>query len=78
MASSTYLNPVNEKSLNQKFREKRFKFFMGLLDKVRSEKTPIRILDIGGLEIYWERMNFLGANDDVHITLLNLEKVDTK
>jgi hypothetical protein len=77
MASSTYLNPVNEKSLNQKFREKRFKFFLDLLNKVKSGKT-IRILDIGGLEVYWERMNFFAGNEDVHITLLNLKKVETK
>jgi len=79
MASSTYLNPVYKDSINQKFREKRFKFFVEQLNKVKAEipNRPVRILDIGGLEIYWERMNYLNTSD-IHITLLNLEKVDTK
>jgi len=33
---------------------------------------PIKILDVGGTQIYWERMNFTG-HDNVYITLLNLE-----
>jgi len=79
MASSTFLNPVYKDSINQKFREKRFKFFVEQLNKVKAEmpNRPVRILDIGGLEIYWERMNYLNT-PDVHITLLNLEKVATK
>ena len=79
MASSTYLNPVYKDSINQKFREKRFKFFIEQLNKVKAEmpNRPVRILDIGGLEVYWERMNYLNTGD-IHITLLNLEKVDTK
>jgi SAM-dependent methyltransferase len=79
MASSTFLNPVYKDSINQKFREKRFKFFISLLDKVKAENPgrPVRILDIGGLEVYWERMNYLDTND-VHITLLNLEKNSTR
>jgi hypothetical protein len=70
------LNPHSENSLNQGFRAKRFKFFSDLLQKVDTGK-PLRILDVGGEEDYWERMNFLG-NANIHITLLNLEKVDTK
>lgn len=69
-------NPIYEKSLNQQFREKRFKFFISLLEKVKSDK-PIQILDIGGTEIYWERMNFTD-NENIIVTLLNLEKVPTK
>ncbi|MBC7946773.1 MAG: class I SAM-dependent methyltransferase [Chitinophagaceae bacterium] len=77
MASSTYLNPVYKNSVNQRFREKRFKFFLELLNRVKTTDRPIRILDIGGLEIYWERMNYLGTHD-IHITLLNLEQKETK
>lgn len=73
---SKYLQPSYEHSLNQKFREKRFAFFKGLLDKVSSDK-PIRILDIGGTESYWERMKFLD-NDQIHITLLNLFAKEVK
>jgi len=52
---------------------------MEQLNKVKAQmpNRPVRILDIGGLEVYWERMNYLNTGD-VHITLLNLEKVDTR
>ncbi len=57
-------------SVNQRFREKRFTFFKGLLNTIKKD-GPISILDVGGTQSYWENMNF--ANDgSVHITLLNL------
>ncbi len=46
------------------------------MERVKSDK-PIQILDIGGTEIFWERMNFTD-NNNVNITLLNLEKVPVK
>src|SRR5690554_3076097 len=64
------LNPSYIGSFNQRFREKRFLFFTDLLDRINS-KAPIHILDIGGTEIYWDRMGFTNR-DNVHITLLNL------
>lgn len=74
--ATKFLNPINKNSINQRFRKKRFKFFLDLLDNIKSNQ-PVQILDIGGTEVYWERMNFIN-NDNVHITLLNLEKVDVK
>lgn len=74
--ATRFLNPAYGESLNQKFREKRFKFFISLLERIKSEDT-IKILDVGGEENYWERMNYLD-NTNVEITLLNLEKVPTK
>jgi len=65
-----FLNPKFAKSINQKFRERRFSFFISLLQKIRTN-TPLQILDIGGTEIFWERMNFL-KNEDIHITSLNI------
>ena len=70
------LDPAFENSLNQKFRERRFKFFLSLLNRISSDK-PTRILDIGGTEIYWERMKYSDSSN-LQITLLNLEKVETK
>jgi hypothetical protein len=70
------LNADLEGSFNQKFRSKRFKFFISLLERVKSDKK-LRILDIGGEQTYWERRNFLD-NTDLEITLLNIKKVDTK
>ncbi|MGY4540003.1 2-polyprenyl-3-methyl-5-hydroxy-6-metoxy-1,4-benzoquinol methylase [Mucilaginibacter sp. UYNi724] len=68
--ANKYLDPGNKFSLNQKFREKRFKFFVEHLEKIKTDK-PIRILDVGGMEIYWERMNYLDPAK-IHITLYNL------
>lgn len=64
------LNPSYIGSFNQKFREKRFLFFTNLLSKIEAD-IPIHILDIGGTEIYWERMGFTNR-ENVHVTLLNL------
>jgi hypothetical protein len=71
-----FLNPNRAISISQRFREKRFKFFISLLKKVDSDKA-IQILDIGGTENFWERMNFT-ENNNIIITLLNLKKVETK
>ena len=68
-------DPAFETSINQRFRERRFGFFLSLLKRVRSTK-PIRILDVGGTEVFWKRMKF--SHRDVHITLLNREKEPVK
>lgn len=74
--STSFFNPASATSANQKFREKRFRFFLSQLNKI-SAGQPIRILDIGGTELFWERMNFTNY-PNVHVTLLNLEKEPTK
>ncbi len=68
-----FFDPRSEKSLNQSFRAKRFAFFKALLDSTYKGR-PVRILDIGGTESYWERMQFT-EQDNVQITLLNLQAV---
>ncbi len=70
MKKNSLLNADNSKSLNQKFRKKRFAFFKSLLGKIHSN-GPIEILDIGGTQSYWESMNFIEGYA-VNITLLNL------
>lgn len=72
--SKNLFDPTKQDSINQKFREKRFVFFRGLYDSIKSE-SELKILDIGGTEVYWERMNFPG-DENVSITLLNLEEVE--
>lgn len=66
------LDPAYNTSINQKFRERRFKFFIELLERVKKTAGPIRILDIGGTEIYWTRMNYDGL-DKLEVTMLNLK-----
>lgn len=49
-------------------RRKRFALFLRLIERL---PRPVRILDIGGTQLFWQTMRF-GENDSVHITLLNL------
>lgn len=55
-------------SLATRMRRRRFAFFVSLLGRV---KRPVRILDIGGTQEFWERMGG-GGLGDVRVTLLNL------
>jgi hypothetical protein len=61
-------DPGRPGSIARKLREKRFAFFTGLLERV---PRPIRLLDIGGTESFWETMGFLGERN-IEITLCNL------
>ncbi len=61
-------------SFADKLRKKRFSFFREHIEKL---PLPLNILDVGGTELYWERMGFLPA-EDIHITILNLEKPSVK
>jgi trans-aconitate methyltransferase len=70
--TTKFLTQTFKDSLKQKFRENRFKFFITLLERIKSDEI-IQILDLGGTEKYWERMNFVD-NPHVIVTLLNLEK----
>lgn len=60
-----------KEAISKYFRRRRFGFFMDFLHKVSAQNKPIRILDIGGTQHYWEHMGLqLGPN--VEIVLLNL------
>ena len=63
-------NPESSNSLATKTRLKNFNVFKGLISNL---SKPLRILDIGGTQQYWEKMNFSREND-VEIILLNLSK----
>lgn len=55
-------------SLANRFRNKRFQRFDGLVSSLR---RPLRILDIGGTVNFWEQRGWVDL-DDVEITLVNL------
>lgn len=57
-------------SLSVKLRKKRFALFTSLISTI---SHPIKILDVGGTQIFWERMDFMNQND-VEFVLLNLDK----
>ncbi|MFH1523041.1 MAG: methyltransferase domain-containing protein [Patescibacteria group bacterium] len=63
-------NYQDNKSFALKLREKRniiFKNFISGLSR------PVHILDVGGTEVYWQKMGFAG-NNDYQITVLNIFK----
>jgi len=62
-----------EDSIAIKIRRKRIAFFMDLLSPL---PRPLTILDVGGTEIFWERLKFAG-DDNFELTLLNLKKIET-
>ena len=55
-------------SLAARLRRRRFAFFLSLLSKV---PRPVRILDIGGTQRYWQVVGF-PETEGIHVTLLNL------
>ncbi|WP_299455631.1 class I SAM-dependent methyltransferase [uncultured Microscilla sp.] len=63
-------NYANPKSLGNKFREKRFNFFKS---KIKNLPKPMKILDVGGTQLFWVNRGFHN-NPNYHITLLNLHK----
>jgi len=60
----------NKDSLGNKFREKRFSFF---LKKFKKMQKPVTILDVGGKINFWENRGIAG-NTNFEITLINIEK----
>jgi ubiquinone/menaquinone biosynthesis C-methylase UbiE len=64
----------DSRSMAHSFRQKRFAFFLSLLDGI-DKGQDIKILDIGGTQEYWNLMGFDRPN--VHITLLNLHSQPT-
>lgn len=56
-----------DRSVATALRRKRFVLFRGLIDRL---DPPIRILDVGGTEQFWDMMKF-EASERVQITLLN-------
>jgi 2-polyprenyl-3-methyl-5-hydroxy-6-metoxy-1,4-benzoquinol methylase len=64
----------NKGSLGNKFREKRFMFFLKKINKLHK---PITILDVGGKINFWENRSLAG-NLDYKITIINIEKETSK
>jgi len=60
----------NKGSLGNKFREKRFSFFLKKFNKMQK---PITILDVGGKINFWVNRGLAG-NTNFEITLINIEK----
>ena len=63
-----------ENSLARKIRLERIEIFKDLISNL---SPPLKILDVGGTEVFWDIMGFAG-DDDYHITILNLSQVETR
>jgi hypothetical protein len=61
-------NDGSPTSLSHRLRERRFRLFDRLAATL---PRPLRIIDLGGTNEYWERRGWAGR-DDVEITLVNL------
>ena len=64
----------NKKSLGNRFRSKRFEFFLRKMEKF---EKPVTILDVGGKINFWENRGIAG-NPDYKIMIVNLEKEKSK
>lgn len=62
-----------ENSLALKVRVKRMEYFKKLICKL---PKPLKILDVGGTEVFWDIMGFAG-NEDFKIVILNLSRAET-
>lgn len=61
------------RSLATRMRKRRFNFFLSLVDGL---ERPLRILDVGGTQQFWDMMGSERL-DGVHVTLLNLQAEKT-
>lgn len=59
----------SDDSLAHRLRQKRFAFF---LDCISNLPLPLTILDLGGEQVYWERMGLAGR-EEYQITILNIQ-----
>lgn len=59
-------------SVSHRLRKARFAWIQQMLDEIISERSIVRVLDVGGRAQYWRLLdpNFY---DRVHVTILNLE-----
>lgn len=73
MANSTTVEVSGyEKAAASSFRLARFALFVDLINKIPSMNRPLRILDVGGVESYWNDKRGL-ISRPVEITLINLD-----
>jgi hypothetical protein len=67
-------DPESERSLAKVMRARRFDFFRSLVDPL---PKPIRILDVGGTQDFWEAMNYV-APEIADITVVNLKAPESR
>jgi len=69
-----FVTSVRNNSLISKLRQHREKRFQHL---IRSQPRPLKILDIGGTEVYWESLGY-SHDSDYEIILVNIYQIPVK
>jgi ubiquinone/menaquinone biosynthesis C-methylase UbiE len=64
-------NPNDSNSVSNRFRRKRFRYFKEL---IKDLPKPVKILDVGGTQSFWELMGFTSPAE-ASITILNNENI---
>jgi hypothetical protein len=64
-------DPYTQGSFSNARRSRRFQAFAALVDGLARDGAPVRILDIGGTNSFWEQRGW-AARSDVRIVLVNL------
>src|SRR5271170_5163440 len=62
---------VSSVDANQ-FRRRRFARFLSILERIKPKGGPIRVLDIGGVQGYWNGLNDLWRALSLDITIVNI------
>lgn len=65
--------PPRTHDLGNRFRQRRMREFLKLVEPLRQAGRPVRILDLGGTTAYWRALPALYAAPGVEITILNLD-----
>jgi hypothetical protein len=65
--------PPRAHDLGNRFRQRRMREFLKLVEPLRGRGRTVRILDLGGTTAYWRALPHLYAARDVEITILNLD-----
>ncbi|MFG0274870.1 MAG: class I SAM-dependent methyltransferase [Phycisphaerales bacterium] len=69
-ALRTFADVGNPDSFSNRMRNRRFQIFAGLLEPL---PKPVRILDVGGTNLFWRQRGWADENQDVRVTVVNLE-----
>ncbi len=64
---------AGEKGLAYNFRKKRAEKVKSIIQGLKRDNAPVRVLDIGGTEVYWRALDYDWLRENkVEITLLNV------
>jgi hypothetical protein len=78
MAQSPVTHEIGPHNLGNRFRQRRMRQFLGLIEPLRRQGRTVRIVDLGGTAAYWRALPALYGAPDVEITILNLDGIEER